>query len=104
MKPESVISDGDLPVLCPHCNERFAVSLAASIPKEQRLVMTLEHISPFIAAETLGETITNTAKLLVSVAEGIGGKTAVMVESCELTKGKAKITFVVIDVKAEESP
>lgn len=96
---EPVTSDSLLPVKCPHCEESFSVGMAATIPAEQKLTMTLEHTSPFIAATTLGETISNMSKLLGAVADEIGGKVAVMVESCVLEQGKATINFVITSVK-----
>lgn len=93
-------SDQQLTVQCPKCEERFGVSAVASIPDEQTFSMVLEHSSPFIAATTLGESITNMSKLLVAVAEDIGGKVAVMVSGCELSQGKTKIDFVITSIKS----
>jgi hypothetical protein len=90
-----------LPISCPHCQGKFHVAAAATIPDEQKLVMTIEHSAgPYIAATTLGDTITNTGKLLMAVAKEIGGKTAVMVEKVELEHGKAAIHFVILGVKS----
>lgn len=94
------MSAEQLPIACPHCKGEFHVAAMATIPDEQKLIMTIEHSAgPYIAATTLGDTITNTGKLLMAVAEEIGGKTAVMVEKCELVHGKASIHFVILGVK-----
>lgn len=94
------MTNEQLPIACPHCKGEFHVAAEATIPDEQKLVMTIEHSAgPYIAATTLGDTITNTGKLLVAVAKEIGGKTAVMVEKCQLTHGKAEIHYVILGVK-----
>lgn len=94
------MSAEQLPIACPHCKGEFHVAATAAIPDEQKLIMTIEHSAgPYIAATTLGDTITNTGKLLMAVAEEIGGKTAVMVEKCELVHGKVSIHFVILGVE-----
>lgn len=103
---EQLPADKCLSVKCPHCEQSFPVALAAYVPDEQRMSIEIGHKSPFISARTLGETMSNMNDLLIAVAKDIGSKVAVMVESCELSNGKATINFIIsrVEDQTQDAP
>lgn len=92
--------NGDGPVTCPHCEKEFHLRASARIPASQMLVMTLEFESEFCAAETIGEMLTNTAKCMSSVAEGLETRVATFVKDIVVGPQKIVVTLLVADVKA----
>lgn len=79
---------------CPKCHEQLQV--AAFVPDEQRFSMAIEFEQEWVAARTFGDTITNTAKLLQSVAKELGQSVAVVIERIEYEPRKAAVHFVIL--------
>lgn len=82
---------------CPKCHEPLEVG--AYVPEEQRLSLSIEYESEMVAARTFGETISNTAKLLQSVAREMGQPVFVVIEGIDYAPRKAAVHFVILAKK-----
>lgn len=86
---------------CPKCHE--PLEIGAYVPEEQRLSLSIEYESEMVAARTFGETISNTAKLLQSVAKEMGQPVFVVIEGIDYAPSKATVHFVIL-AKAKPQP
>jgi hypothetical protein len=85
-------------VNCPKCSEKFNVEAAVCVPPTQQLTMKLELSSEMIAARTLGLSIINMRKLLVSVAKDIGAKVEVLVHKLQMDGRSVEIGYTIVAV------
>lgn len=76
---------------CPKCETPLRVSLM--IPKEQRFIFAISHDNEFIAAETIGGTVTAMRKLMRGIAKQQGVNLDVFISNLSMTAGRVEIEF-----------
>lgn len=86
-------------IKCPSCKEESDYAFVANVPDQQVMYMSIKYESRNISAKTLSGFIGNTEKLLKSVAEDIGSKVEVFVESIVHEPNQITIGFQILRVK-----
>ena len=93
--------DGIMKHTCPACNHESHVSVSAMVPPESRIFLEVKKAddSQWFSADTIGELITATDRLLKATARDCGGKVSVFVADVRLTDGCIVIEFAIIQQK-----
>ena len=82
-------------IKCPHCGELLGLQLTTRLMSESRVSFVIEpHKGELLSARTVGDTITNMEKLLVSIGKDMGAKTAVLVEGLHWAEGTVKVDLL----------
>ena len=83
-------------ISCPHCNEPLGLNIVNRLTAQSRVKFA---ISPkdgqLLSAKTVGGTLEQMEKLLVSMGKDMGVRTSVSVESVECDKGAVTFNLLI---------
>lgn len=83
-------------VICPKCGEPLSFQMTTELMSDSRMSFVIHpHKGELLSARTVGDSISNTEKLLVAVGKELGVKTNVMVEGLTWTDGSVKVDLIV---------
>lgn len=81
---------------CPKCGEPLSFQMTTKLMSDSRMSFVIHpNKGELLSARTVGDSISNMEKILVSVGKELGVKTNVMVEGLEWTDGSVKIDMIV---------
>lgn len=81
---------------CPKCGEPLSFQMTTKLMSDSRVTFQIQpHKGELLSARTVGDTITNMEKLLVSIGKDMGVKTNVMVEGLQWNDGSVKVDLII---------
>jgi len=89
-------------VTCQKCGEENHFDMVANVPDDQIVTFTICYEGDFISADTVSGFISNTSKLLVSVADDVGFKACVFIKSIIHEQNKISVSLLVTKIKCQQ--
>ena len=83
---------------CPECNHEYDMEYVATVPKEQRMILSIETENEMFAAGTVGGTISDVDKLMSCVAKDVGYKVVTFISNIVFDRRKISIEFLILRV------
>lgn len=83
-------------IACPHCGEKLAFEVAAKAMDSSKMSFTITpHDGELLSAKTVGGSIENVSKLLVSVGKAMDANVHVLVNGLHYNAGSVTIDLLV---------